>query len=113
MDPIVYEEHSYEENELENTGVYTACAVTLAMEKPLEERETLSQDGTIETSDVEFKDTFCLADVNDHFLHSDGDMHSYSVDKEHKSCLNADEDYKSHLDSVQVQSSMSDDPVLK
>jgi hypothetical protein len=28
------------------------------MEKPLEEKETLSQDGTIETSDVELKDTF-------------------------------------------------------
>jgi hypothetical protein len=31
MDPVVFEEHSYEENELENTGVYTACAVTLAI----------------------------------------------------------------------------------
>jgi hypothetical protein len=27
---------SYEENELENTGVYTAYVVTLAMEKSLE-----------------------------------------------------------------------------
>ena len=54
-----------------------------------------------------------MADVNEHFLHSDGDMHSYSIDKEHTSCLNADEDYKSHLDSVQVQRSMSDDPILK
>jgi hypothetical protein len=30
MDPIVFEEHSYEENELENAGVYPACVVTLA-----------------------------------------------------------------------------------
>jgi hypothetical protein len=28
------------------------------MEKPLEEEETLLEDGTIETSDVELKDTF-------------------------------------------------------
>ena len=58
MDPIVFEEHCCEENELENTVVYHACAVTLAMKKPLEEEETLLEDGTIETSDVELKDTF-------------------------------------------------------
>ena len=58
MDPLVFEEHSYEEHELENTGVYTAHAVTLAMKKPLEEENTLLEDGTIETSDVELKDTF-------------------------------------------------------
>jgi hypothetical protein len=38
--------------------VYHACAVTLSMKKPLEEEETLLEDGTIETSDVELKDTF-------------------------------------------------------
>jgi hypothetical protein len=58
MYPLVFEEHSYEENELENTGVYAACAVILAMKKPLEEDDTLLEDGTIETSDVELKDTF-------------------------------------------------------
>ena len=58
MDPLVFEEHSYEENELYNTWVYTACAVTLAMNKPLEEEDTLLEDGTIETSDVELKDRF-------------------------------------------------------
>ena len=47
MDSIVFEEHSCEENELENTVVYHACAVTLAMQKPLEEEETLFEDGTI------------------------------------------------------------------
>jgi hypothetical protein len=41
-----------------NTVVYHACAVTLSMKKPLEEEETLLEDGTIETSDVELKDTF-------------------------------------------------------
>ena len=55
MDPLVFEEHSYKENELENTGVCPACAVTLAREKPLEEEEILLQDGTIETSDAELK----------------------------------------------------------
>ena len=38
--------------------IFTACAVTLAVQKPLEEEETLLQDGTIETSDVELKETF-------------------------------------------------------
>ena len=38
--------------------VYTAYAVTLGIEKPLEEKETLSQDGIIGTSDVELEDTF-------------------------------------------------------
>ena len=38
--------------------MFPVCAVTLAMQKPLEEEETLLQDGTIETSDVELKDTF-------------------------------------------------------
>ena len=38
MDPIFFEEYSYEENELELTGIYTVCAVTLAMEKPLGRR---------------------------------------------------------------------------
>jgi hypothetical protein len=33
-----------------NTVVYHACAVTLVMKKPLEEEETLLEDGTIETS---------------------------------------------------------------
>jgi hypothetical protein len=58
MDPVVFKEHSYEENELENSVVYHVCVVTLAMKKPLEEEETLLEDGTIETSDVELKDTF-------------------------------------------------------
>ena len=44
------------------------------------------QEGTIETSDVELKETF-LADVSDHYLNSDGDMSHYVIDKEHKSCL--------------------------
>jgi hypothetical protein len=54
-----------------------------------------------------------LADVNDHFLHSDGDMHSYCIDKEHKSCLNTDEDYKSQFGTDQDQWSMGHAPVLK
>jgi hypothetical protein len=39
-------------------GFVIACAVTLAMEKPLEEEKIILQDGTIETSDVESKETF-------------------------------------------------------
>jgi hypothetical protein len=58
MDPIISEEPGYEENELKNTGIFPAGAVTLAIKKPLEEGETLLRDGTIETSVVESKDTF-------------------------------------------------------
>ena len=58
MDPVVYEEASYEENELENAGVFPACAVTLATKRPLAVEETLLQGGIIDTSDVELKDTF-------------------------------------------------------
>jgi hypothetical protein len=58
MDPIVSEEASYAENELENRVVFPACAVTLATKRPLTEEETLLQGGIIETSDVELKDTF-------------------------------------------------------
>jgi hypothetical protein len=58
MDPIVFEEHSYEENELEHTVVCHACAVALAMKKRLEEEDNVLEDCTIETSDVELKDTF-------------------------------------------------------
>jgi hypothetical protein len=46
------------------------------------EEETLLQGGTIETSDVEFKDTFFFADVNDYCVHSDGHMSGYLIDKE-------------------------------
>jgi hypothetical protein len=41
-----------------NTWIFTACAVTLAMEKLLEEEKIVLKYGTIETSDVESKDTF-------------------------------------------------------
>ena len=47
MDPVVYEEASYEANELENAGVLPACAVTLAPKRPLAEEETLLQGGII------------------------------------------------------------------
>ena len=40
MDPIVSEEASYEENELENRVVFPTCAVTLATKMPLAEEET-------------------------------------------------------------------------
>ena len=35
MDPVVPEKASYEENELENAGVFPACAITLATKRPL------------------------------------------------------------------------------
>jgi hypothetical protein len=58
MNPVVSEKASYEENELENAGVFPACAVTLATKRRLAEEETLLQSGIIEISNVELKDTF-------------------------------------------------------
>jgi hypothetical protein len=58
MDPIISEEASYAENEIENRVVFPACAVTLATKKPLVEEDTLLQSGIIEASDVELKDTY-------------------------------------------------------
>ena len=112
MDPIVSEEASYEENELENRVVFPTCVVTLATKMPLAEEETLLQGGIIETSDVELKDTF-FTDVNEHFLHSDGNMSRYSIDEEQHSFLDADGDCEIHLDTVQDQRSMRDGPFLK
>ena len=66
MDQIVSEEPSYEENDVSNTRDFPASAVTSATKRSLAEEETLLQDGTIEASDVELKETFCVADVNDH-----------------------------------------------
>ena len=54
-----------------------------------------------------------LAEVNDHLLHIDGDMFRYFIDKEHKSCLDTNEDKASHLETIQDQRSMSDGPVIK
>jgi hypothetical protein len=47
------------------------------------------QDGTIQRSNVELKDTF-LADVKENLLHIDGDMSRYLIDKEHKSETTSD-----------------------
>ena len=76
MNPIVYDEPSYEDNELENTEVLSACVVTREMRTKLEEQNL--KDGSREASDVALKDTL-FSDVNDHFLHGDGDMSRYSA----------------------------------
>ena len=57
--------------------------------------------------------TMFLAEVSDHLLHSHGDISRYFIDKEHKSCLNTDEDKVSHLETIQDQRSMSDGPFIK
>ena len=67
INPIVSDDSSDEGNELENTEVFTVCVVTRAMRKICEEEETLFQDGSTGTSEVELKHTFS-ADTNDHFL---------------------------------------------
>ena len=73
LNPIVDDEPSYEENELEDTEVLPALM-------KLEEEETLLQDGGTETSDVELKHTL-FAHVNDHFFYGDDDMPRFSTDR--------------------------------
>jgi hypothetical protein len=41
MEPIVSDEPSYEENELGNTEVFSACVLSRAMSKKLEKEEIL------------------------------------------------------------------------
>jgi hypothetical protein len=66
MNPVVSEKASYEENELENAGVFPECAVTLATKRALAEKETLLQSGIIEISNVELKDScvFLMSTIN-------------------------------------------------
>ena len=63
MSPIVYDEPSYEDNELENTEVFSACVVTREMRTNLEEDNL--KGGSTEASDVVLQDTL-FDDVNDH-----------------------------------------------
>ena len=109
MVPLVFEEHSYEENELEITGVYIACAVTCHEKAPGRRRYFIGR-WYHRNKWCWIKRHICLTDVNDHILHRHGDMHSNFIDKEHKSCLNTDEDNQSHLDTVPDQRSMGHDP---
>ena len=57
MAPIISEDPSYEENELKKYSDFCCMFCNLSHEKTLEEEDTLLQAGTIETSDVESKDT--------------------------------------------------------
>ena len=88
MNPIVYDELSYEDNELENTEVFSVCVVTREMRTKLEEENL--KDGCTEASDVTLKDTL-IDDVNDHILHGDGNMSRYSADTGQNSCQDIDE----------------------
>ena len=88
MTPIVYYEPSYEDNELENTEVFSACVVTSEMRTKLE-KDNL-KDGSTQASDVALKDTLFAA-VNDHFLYGNGDMSRYSAYTDQNSCQDIDE----------------------
>ena len=88
MTPIVNDEPSNEDNELENTEVFSACVVTREMRTKLEEQNL--KDGSTEASDVALKDTL-FSDVNDHFVHGDGDMFRYSAQTDQNSCQYIDE----------------------
>ena len=59
--PIISEEPSYEENELKKYRDFSSMCCNFSHEKASGRRGYLMQAGTIETSDVESKDTlFCL-----------------------------------------------------
>ena len=79
MNLIIYDEPSYEKNELENTEVFPACSVTAAMIIKLKEEETVLQDGSTDRNDVELKHIL-FAHVNEHILYGDDDMSSYAID---------------------------------
>ena len=81
MNPIVYDEPSYEENALEDKEVFPACALTTAMRMQLGEEVTLLQDGSTETRDAKLK-RILFAHVNYHFLYGDDDMSRFSTDTE-------------------------------
>ena len=110
--PIVSNDPSYDENELENTEAFTVCVVARTMRKICEEEETLFQDGSTGTSEVELKHTFS-ADANHPFFHGDCNSFRYSTDTDKKCCLDIYEDQKSHLDTIKYQKSVSDCPSFK
>ena len=83
-----YHELSYEDNELENTDVFSVCVVTREMRTKLEEDNL--KDGSTEASDVALKDTL-FDDVKDHVLHGDGNMPRYSTYTDQNSCQDIDE----------------------
>jgi len=79
MNPIVYDEPSYEENALEDREVFPVCAVITAMRMKLGEEVTLLEDGSTETRDAKLKHIL-FAHVNYHFLYGDDDMSRFSTD---------------------------------
>jgi hypothetical protein len=58
MDQIISEEPSYEERELKKYRDFSCMCYYFSRKKTSGRDETLLQDGTIETSDVELKDIF-------------------------------------------------------
>ena len=70
MNPIFYDEPSYEENKLKYTEMYPACVVTTAMIMKHVEDETLLQDGSTETRVIELNHIL-FAHVNGHFVYGD------------------------------------------
>jgi hypothetical protein len=55
LNPIVDDEPCYDENELKYTEVCPVCVVATVMRMKPREEETLLQDGSTETRDVELK----------------------------------------------------------
>ena len=58
MDQIISEEPSYEEKELKKYRDFSCMCCNCSRKQTSGRDETLLQDGTIQTSDVELKDTF-------------------------------------------------------
>jgi hypothetical protein len=65
LNPIVDDEPCYDENELKYTEVCPVRVVATVMRMKPREEETLLQDGSTETRDVELKHIL-FAHVNDH-----------------------------------------------
>jgi hypothetical protein len=87
MASIISEDPSYEENELKK---YRDCSCMFCN---LSHEQDSGRRGYIIASRYHSnKRHISVADVNDHLLHSDGDMSRYFIDKEHKSRLDTNED---------------------
>ena len=83
LNPIVDDEPCYDENELKYTEVCPVCVVATVMRMKPREEETLLQDGSTETRDVELKHIL-FAHVNDHLLYGDDDISRFSTYTDHQ-----------------------------
>ena len=90
--PIIFEDPSYEENELKKYRDFSCMFCNLSQENNFGRKGYFIARWYHRNKWCWIKRHSILADVNDHLLHSDCDMSRYFIDKEQKSSLDTDED---------------------